>query len=29
MNSVQILEWIIRDIEGNQDMAQLNEDFLK
>ena len=29
MNSLEILEWILRDIDGNNDLIQCNEDFLK
>lgn len=29
MNSVEILEWIIRDTEGNKDLIQFEEDFIK
>lgn len=29
MNSIEILEWIVRDVEGNNDLLQYSEDFLK
>lgn len=29
MNSIQILEWILRDIEGNNDLLQYSEDFIQ
>ena len=29
MNSIQILEWILTDIDGNKDLLQYNDDFLK
>ncbi|MBE6149053.1 MAG: hypothetical protein E7167_06195 [Firmicutes bacterium] len=29
MNSVEILEWIVRDLDGNNDLLQYSEDFLK
>ena len=29
MNSVEILEWIIRDLDGNNNLIQYSEDFLK
>ena len=29
MNSTEILEWIMRDLEGNNDLMQYSEDFIK
>ena len=29
MKSEEILEWIVRDVEGNNDLLQFNEDFIK
>ncbi len=29
MNPVEILEWIVRDLEGNNDLMQFSEDFMK